>query len=167
MKKIFLVALAAVGFVAFYVHGSKLSEEQVRDYYQKLERATLERKPEDICALLADNYRASGTVYAGGQSSTFTQNKAEACENARKLYASWQEIGNKKGGLLYLDYDYEIHSIAISPDQKTATVSISYSMDVSGTLMRIRSSGTETLIRRFGKVRELHSESQESISIGS
>jgi hypothetical protein len=74
------------------------------------------------------------------------------------MYAVWAELGAKMGGMLQLDSDYAIDEIAISSDGKTATVELHTSLDVGGSIMKLRSRSTDTLIRRNGKVLMLHSE---------
>ncbi|AYQ29016.1 MULTISPECIES: hypothetical protein [unclassified Polaromonas] len=160
MKKLILLALVAAGAWWYFAGGRKLSDEHVRAFYRGVEVATLERKPQDLCALLADNFESTGTVTIGGQSHTETQNKAGACAAYQGLYESWEKLGEKMGGTLQLDFSYTVHSVAISPDNKTATVDISSSLDVAGSIMNIRSRSTDTLIRRNGKVLLLRSESK-------
>ncbi|MDR3054540.1 MAG: hypothetical protein LBU53_03955 [Zoogloeaceae bacterium] len=167
MKKLILVALVVAGAWWYFVGGRNLSEEHVRGFYRGLEVATLERKPENLCSLLADDFESTGTMAIGGQSRTDTQNKTRTCEAYRGLYESWEKLGEKMGGTLQLDSTYTIHSVAISPDNKTATVDISSSLDVAGSIMNIRSRSTDTLIRRNGKVLLLRSEGKGSIGSGS
>jgi hypothetical protein len=163
MKKLIVVVLIAVGAWWYFVGGRKLSEEQVQGFYRNLERATLERKPEALCSLLAKDFESTGTVAIAGQSRTQSQDRAQTCEGYRLLYESWEKLGEKMGGILQLDSDYTIHSVEISADNKTATVDVSSSLDVAGSIMKIRSRSTDTLIRRNGKVLLLRSESKGSI----
>jgi hypothetical protein len=167
VKKLLLliVFIAAVAWW-YFVGGRSLSEANVRDFYRAFEAATLERKPEDICSLFADDFRSTGTVAVGTQSRTDSQDKAETCESYRKLYQSWDQLGEKMGGTLQLDSNYEIHSIDIAADHKSATVDVSNSLDVAGSIMNIKGRSTDTLIRRNGKVLMLHSVGSGSIGGG-
>jgi hypothetical protein len=164
MKKLVLVVLIAAGAWWYFVGGRKLSEEHVNGFYRDLEMATLERKPEKLCALLSDNFESAGTVTVAGQSHKEEQNRTQTCEGYRKLYETFQKLGEKMGGMVQLDSDYTIHSIAISTDSKSATVDISSSLNVAGSLMKIRSRSTDTLIRKNGKVLLRRSEGQGSIA---
>src|SRR4051812_28224906 len=109
MKKLILVVVVVFGAWWYFVEGRRLSEEHVRAFYRDVEVATLERKPQDLCALLANDFESTGPVAMGGQSRTETQNKARTCEAYRSLYQSWETLGEKMGGTLQLDSTYTIH----------------------------------------------------------
>jgi hypothetical protein len=166
MKYILLVALIAGAGWWYFIGGRQLTEEQVKEFYRNLETAALDRKPEDLCALLADDFTASGTVAIGGWRLAASENKAQSCQAYKDLYASWEKLGEKLGGELQLDTKYEIHSIDISRDGKTAAVDYSSSLDVADNLTNIRSRSTDTLIRRNGKVLMLSSKGTGSVSSG-
>lgn len=167
MKKLLVIVLVAVGAWWFFVGGRKLTEEQVNDFYQDVTRATLSRRPEDLCALLAPEFKTTGTVSAAGQQKTESMDKAQTCDGYTKLYAAWDQLGEKMGGTLQLEYGSTIHSITIAPDHKSATVDVSTTLDVGGSIMKIRSRSTDVLIRRAGKVLMLRSDGTGSIAAGS
>lgn len=167
MKKLILLTLVAGATWWYFVGGRTLTQDHVAGFYQDLERATLARQPEGICSLLAPGFRSSAAVDAAGSTRTEEQDRAQVCENYRSLYATWHELGEKLGGTLQLDSAYTIHSVEISADGKTATVDISSSLDVAGSVMRLRSRSTDTLIRRNGKVLMLRSEGVGFIGMGS
>jgi hypothetical protein len=166
MKKLLLIALAAGAAWWYFVGGRKLNEQQVRTFYRDLQVATLKREPDSICALLAPEFQSVGTATAGGRTRTDSQDKSQACEGYRDLYATWEQLGKRMGGMLQLDSNYTIHRIDISSDQKTATVDFSTSLDIAGNMMHIRSRSTDTLIRRNGKVLMLRSEGTGSVGAG-
>ena len=166
MKKVLIIALlAAVGWW-YFVSSRTLSEERVNAFYGEFERASLERKPNEICDMLADDFESTGTVSAGGRSHTTSQNREQACKAYVDLYQSFEKLGDRMGGMVQLDSSYQIHGITLSPDRKVATVDVSTSMDVAGSVMNIRSRSTDTLIRRSGKVLMLKSEGKGSVSGG-
>jgi hypothetical protein len=168
MKKLLIVAIAAVGAWWFFVGGRTLTETQARAFYSDMERATLSRKPEELCKMLASDFSSGGTLAVGGMKVTqpTTQGKEDTCEGYRALYASWEKIGDKMGGVLQLDSHYEIHSVKLSADKKSATVDISSSLDVAGSIMNMRARTTDTLVRRNGKVLLLSSEGVSSMGAG-
>lgn len=166
MKKLMLLAILAGASWWYFIGGRTIAEEHVNRFYRELEAATLSRNPEALCALLADDFQTTGTIDMGGRRATSTQNKAQACEAYVAMYANFEQLGNKMGGLLQLDSNYKINNIAIQPDGKSAIVDYSASLDVAGTLMNIRSRSTDTLIRRNGKVLMLRSEGKGSIRSG-
>lgn len=166
MKKLIVLAILGGAGWWYFIGGRTLAEEHVNGFYRELEAATLSRNPEAICALLADDFQTTGTVEIGGRRGTSTQNKAQACAAYVAMYENFEKLGDKMGGLLQLDSNYKINSIAIQPDGKSAIVDFSSSLDVAGTLMNIRSRSTDTLIRRNGKVLMLHSDGKGSIRSG-
>lgn len=167
MKKLILLALVATAGWWYFIGGRTLTEAHVQEFYRNLEVATLQRQPEALCSLLADDFTSTATISAAGRRHTETQDKAQACQGYRDLYASWEKLGQAMGGMLQLDSSYEVHSIVISADGETAAVDFSSSLDVAGSIMNIRSRSNDTLIRRNGKVMLLRSDGKGSISSGS
>jgi hypothetical protein len=166
MKKLVLVILIAGAAWWYFIGGRKLSEEKVVAFYRTQEAATLDRKPDVLCSLLADDFTTTGTVAIGGTQRTATQNKTEVCDAYQELYATFEKLGDQMGGMLQLDSRYEIHSIEISADGKTATVDISTSLDVAGSIMNMRAHTTDTLIRKNGSVLLVSSDGTGSVGGG-
>jgi hypothetical protein len=166
MKKILLLAILAGAGWWYFIGGRTITEAHVERFYQDVEHGTLSRNPEALCALLDEDFETVGTVDMAGHRSTVTQNKAEACEAYTAMYENFALLGDKMGGMLQLDTSYTINSIEIQPDKESAIVDYSYSMDVAGTIMNMRSRSTDTLIRRNGKVLMLRSEGKGRVWSG-
>jgi hypothetical protein len=167
MKKlILLILIAAVGGWWHFSASRKLSENHVNEFYRNFQSATLERKPEKLCNLLADDFTSNETVSLGGQIHTDSSNKAEACEGYVKLYDSFQMMGKAMGGMVQLDSNFSINSVSISPDKKTATVDFSSTLDVAGKTMKMTGQSTDTLIRRNGKTLLLRRQGTGSVGTG-
>ncbi|WAK03611.1 hypothetical protein [Methylobacter sp. YRD-M1] len=167
MKKLILIAplVAAAGWW-YFVEGRTLTEDNVLAFYKQQEAATLSRHPEELCAQMDDEFQAIGDVAFQDQERRDRINKEQACQSVRDMYKSFDDLGDKMGGTLQLDYGYSIHKIDISPDRKSAVVDVSYSLDVAGSIMHIRSRGTDTLIRRNGKMLVLRSEEKATLESG-
>ncbi len=157
MKKIIFLVLVATGAWWYFIGGRTLSEESVRSFYEQQQAATLKRDPEKICALLDKEFRAQEMDFSGNNVKA-AMGKTEACDTTRLMYQSFEELGNKMGGPLQIDYSYTLHNIELSEDKKSATVDVSYSLDIAGSIMNIRSRGTETIIQKLGKPLLLKSE---------
>lgn len=84
--------------------------------------------------------------------------KAQACEGYHETYRLFKTIGDRLGGMAQLDYKQEIKKIEIAADRKSAIVEMRYSLDVAGSVMKLRTLSTETLVRRNGKVLLSHSD---------
>jgi hypothetical protein len=169
MKKIIFAMMVAAGLWWHFIGGRSLNEAQVTEFYRSMEVAGLERKPEALCDLLATDFKMVGKVSMGAQAGQPMpeQDKAQTCKAYTEMYASWEKLGEKMGGVLQLDSDYKIHSIEIAADKKSATVDVSGTLDVAGSIMNIRSRTLDTLERRNGKVRLLRSEGRVALSAGS
>ena len=101
-----------------------------------------------------------------GQSQMVLSGKADTCDRYRDLYANFEKLGKKMGGILQVDSDYTIHSVALSDDRKVATVDFSSSLDVAGSIMNLRAHSTDRLICRRGKVLLVSSDGNSSVSSG-
>ena len=163
MKNILLLILVAIGAWWYFIGGRTISEENVRAFYQQQTHAMLSRDPELLCALLDDDFTTTGTIAAAGNIGQDSADKPETCEAYRNMYQNFADLGEKMGGMLQLGYFYDIHAIDISDDKKTATVEVSYRLDVGGSLMNIRSNATEVLIRKNGKMLMLSSEGDAEV----
>jgi hypothetical protein len=163
MKKIFLLIVVVIAGWWYFVGGRTLTEQHARDFYNDSDVAMLKRDPAALCALLADDFNAKGTVMVGGQHRLDDHNKSQACQSYQEFFVSLEQIGEKLGGILQIDTDYEIHSIEIAADKKSATVDISHKLDFGGSVMNMRSRSTDVLIRRNGKMLVRSSESKATI----
>jgi hypothetical protein len=169
MKKIILVVLVGVGLWWHFIGGRSLNEAQVTEFYRSMEVAGLERKPEALCDMLSADFKMVGKISTGAQAghTMAEQDKAQTCSGYTEMYASFEKLGEKMGGILQLDSEYKIHSIQIAADKNSATVDVSSSLDVAGSIMNIRSSSQDTLERKNGKVRLLRSEGRAAVGAGS
>lgn len=166
MKALLLVVVIAVGAWWYLIGGQKLSEADVRGFYRDYEAAMLERKPDALCALLAEKFESTGVVMSGGASRSTSQTRGQACDSYRDMYAVWDTLGEKMGGTLQLDSDYKIIDLQIAPDARSATVEITSSLDVAGSVMNLKSHTRDTLIKKNGKVLILKSEGTGSVGVG-
>lgn len=166
MKNVFLLALVAGGGWWYWQGGRVLSEESIKGFYQQQAMATLNRNPEALCSQLAPDYQSSSVFISTEGRAKQEENKKQSCDSLNGMYANIEELGDKMGGLLQLDYDYKIKRITISDDKKTALVETSFTLDVAGSIMNFSGSSVDTLIRRNGKVMVLRSEATMRVSSG-
>ena len=166
MKKILLVLVLGVAAWWYFIGGRKLTEEHVRQFYAQSERLSLERKPEEMCKLLAESFEQLITTRVSGQDQTERHDKEESCKAMKRDYELFDQLGARMGGMIQLDSSYEIHSIDLSADKKRAIVDITSKLAIGGSLMKIRSRSVDTLIRRNGKVLIDHSDARVMVSTG-
>jgi hypothetical protein len=165
MKKIVLFVLAAAGAWWYFVGSRTLSEESVLSFYQQQEAATLSRDPEKLCALLDEAFQAK-VIAVPGSTRGGEANRAQTCDGYRAMYQGFEALGDKMGGILQLDYNFTLHKIELAPDKKSATVDVSYSLDVAGSIMHIRTRSTETIIQKLGKPLMIRSEGTSGLTSG-
>jgi hypothetical protein len=166
IKKLILVVLVAGLAWWYFIGGRRITEEHARQYYQNIDHATGKRDPELLCGLLDSNFHSEMVVSTLAGRVADSQDKKQACEAYVELYKSFEMIGQRMGGIVQLDTHYEIHSVEISADSKTAVVDMSYALDVGGAIMNIRSRSTDTLVRRNGRVLMLRTEGRGTIGSG-
>lgn len=166
MKILLLVVSISVAAWWYFIEGRKMTEAHVTEYYHRLE-LVLERKPDELCSLLSDDFKSSGTAGMQGMKVLGENDKARTCEAYQELYTTWAKLAEKMGGTLQFDSEYKIQSISISADQRSATVDVSSSLDVGGSNTNIRSLSTDTLVRKNGKVMMIRSEGRGSVNTGS
>jgi hypothetical protein len=166
MKKLILIGSIAGGLWWYFIGGRTLTEDKVRDFYQKQEVALLNRNPEELCKLLDNDFQGTGTTSSRGESQTSTSNKEQACKSAEDLFKTFEMMGNKMGGIVQLDHQYTIQSIEIAADKKSAIVKTNDILNVGDSMMNISSNGTDTIISKNGKPLLLKSEGTTEISGG-
>jgi nitrous oxide reductase len=163
MRKFILIAVLLGGAWYYFIGGRKLDDQLVREYYQQQVHATLDRNPEALCNQLHTDFSGTESVVIAGQRQSRSLNKDQACEAAHKTYEIIDKIGEKMGGIAQLDYNQEIAGITLSDDKKTATVESSYSLDIAGSVMQMRGSSVDTLVRSNGKVLMLKSDTKSRL----
>jgi ketosteroid isomerase-like protein len=151
MKKlVLLVVLAALAW--WYFDGSrKLSEEAIREHYQEQLEATASFDTERLCAAMADDYRVTDVSQGLQGQQKLTMDKAQACDALSQSLGMFKQLSDASGGKFRLDIGYEIKSITVSADRKSASVE-GISTFKLGDRLVARTRGTDRLIRRNGKI---------------
>lgn len=159
MKKIisavFLLVIVGCGWW-FWQDKTKLSEAKVLAHYEREKAAVLARKPEDLCALRAEDYTGKDIA----ESAATYSDKQSECKAAVEMFQLFDQLNKIKGYYLGLQHNYTINKITFSPDRKTATVDINYLLDLGEDFVHLKEHSTETLIIREGKTLLLKSEGE-------
>ena len=91
--------------------------------------------------------------------------KAASCAALVAFFGSLRNLNDKVGGGVVTNSSTRLQKIVISPDKLTATVTVRSEIKV-GTekklMMTMTSDGTDTLIKRGGKVLRLRAEGKTS-----
>jgi|GEM_PF-1996106 len=167
IKKILIIAVILGCAWWYWKARTTLSEDKVLAYYTHVGEVIVAREPEGLCKLLADDYQGTDSASLGEEASREHQfDKTQSCGTTRDLFAKYDELDKKFGGLLNLKYHYKVNNFKLSPDKKSATVDINYSLDTGGSFMQMNSHSKDTLIRKNGKTLLLRSNSETVISVG-
>ncbi len=160
--KIFLVCVIGIACAWWYwIDGSRLSHDKIKAFYNRGGIAISSRKPDELCTLLANDYHNTGpSLFANYMHENTTQNREQICAEYKDTFRKFDEIGTVFGGTLKIQYSLTIHKIIFSTDNMTATVYVSYSLDVGDTLMNTKLRSIDTLIQRNGKILLLRSYSE-------
>jgi hypothetical protein len=152
VKRLVLLLAVLAGLGWWYFDGSRrMTEAQIRDAYSDEIDAILKFDADQLCARLADDFRATQSVKRGDVYVDLQQDRASHCRDIRKSMTVMQRLSNATGGLLVPDIDTEIKNIELSSDRKQAVVEIVTTARLGDmTVTRVR--GTEHLIRRNGHI---------------
>ena len=152
MKYLLAVILAVAAGWFYLIDGSKLDPSMVREFYETQSRHTYERDPEALCSQMSKHFSLRLEGRFGGQVTTGSYDKAAACRQIRTAFKFFAEMGDKAGGILTIEYTYEIRNLDISPNHKSATVEIATVLKMGEEFMQIYSDSTDRLQRSLRKV---------------
>jgi hypothetical protein len=152
MKWLALLALMIAAGWYYFIGGRKLDEPMVRDFYLAGAHATLSRDPEAQCKLIAKSAVLQIETRIAGQTKSDTLNRTQACEQFRKAHEFFEQAGEKAGGMLTIEYDYELGKIELAPDRKSASVQFSSTLKMGEAFMQFRTTSTDRVVRNLGRV---------------
>ncbi|MGN6656698.1 MAG: hypothetical protein ACTHJ9_15320 [Rhodanobacter sp.] len=156
MKKIVLVVIVIAVAIWYFDISRRMTETSIRASYQAQIEALQRFDAKPLCDALDDSYQATVTA-RGSARAPSAKNKAGACADLTRTLRRMKTLSERTGGLLEADYDYEIKSIELADDRKTATVEIASVMRI-GDMTLARSRSVDHLIRRLGRIRSVQSE---------
>ena len=153
MKYLLIALLAAAAGWFYLIDGSKLDETMVRDFYEQQARHTFERDPEALCQQLGGKYRMSVESRIGGKVSNATYDRSATCDRLRKSFEFFDDMGEKAGGILTIEYNYDIQQLDIAPNHKSATVGITTTLKMGEQFMQFFTESTDRIERSMRQVR--------------
>lgn len=156
MKKIVLVVIVIAVAIWYFDISRRMTETSIRASYQAQIEALQRFDAKPLCDALDDSYQATVTA-RGSARAPSAKDKAGACADLTRTLRRMKTLSERTGGLLEPDYDYEIKSIELADDRKTATVEIASVMRI-GDMTLARSRSVDHLIRRLGRIRSVSSE---------
>ena len=156
MKKIVFAIIVIAAAVWYFDISRKMTETSIRASYQAQIEALQRFDAKPLCDALDDSYQTTVTA-RGSARAPNAKDKASACAELTRTLRRMKTLSERTGGLLEPDYDFEIKSIQLADDRKTATVEIASTMRI-GDMTLARSRSVEHLIRRLGRIRSVQSE---------
>ena len=165
MSKIISIAMllaAALGLYVIRVQMSKLDEDVVYAYYQKSIDATRMFDARALCDMMDRDYRSIDVVKTPQGEQRMDLNRKQACTATRESMAMMKDV--VAATRVEPDFKYVIESVTLSPDRKQAVVKVRASMRI-GKRISISSAGTETLVRRMGRVLSKGSDTRSTVSV--
>jgi hypothetical protein len=156
-----IVALAA-GFSVFCAHMSQLDDDIVRAHYQKNVNALRMFDAQALCGMLDPRYKGVDTSRVGKRIDRMELDRAKTCKGLKESMSVMREL--VKATKAEPEMQYVIESVEVSPHGKQAKIRMRMSVRI-GKRLSATSKGTETLIRRMGKVLVVRSETQTTMSV--
>ncbi len=157
-----VVLALAVGALLLNMRMSKLDEDVVYAYYQQSINATRLFDAGTLCESMHPDYRMLDISKSPAGEERIALNRKQACDATRESMGMMRQVVAKLR--VEPDFKYTIESVTLSPDRKQATVKMRAAMRI-GKALSVTSSGTETLVRRFGKVLSLGTDTKTTISM--
>jgi hypothetical protein len=156
-----VLALASGAFIV-RDQMSQLDDDIVRAHYQKNVNALRMFDSQALCGMLDPRYKGVDTSRVGKRIDRMELDRAKTCKGLKESMSVMREL--VKTTKAEPEMQYVIESIEVSPDGKQAKVRMRMSVRI-GKRLSATSKGTETLIRRMGKVLVVRSETQTTMSV--
>lgn len=141
---------------------SQLDDDVVRAHYQKNVNALRMFDAQALCGMLDPRYKGVDTSRVGKRVDRMELDRAKTCKGLKESMSVMREL--VKATKAEPEMQYVIESVEVSPDGKQAKVRMRMSVRI-GERLSAASKGTETLIRRMGKVLVVRSEIQTTMSV--
>ncbi len=159
---IFILILAAAGWY-YFIGGRKMDEQMVRDYYGAQAHAVLSRDTQAQCELFSPKLKAHLQSRMAGQMQDVTIGKDQLCKQLEDQHKFFEDVGEKAGGMLTIEYQYEIKNINLAGDRKSAEVDVVSTLKMGEAFMEITATSNERLERHLGKVQTVAAEASTRV----
>jgi len=166
MKQIAIVIALCVGAWYFFIGGRKLDESMVRDFYQKEAHAIYSRDAEMLCKQLSRKARIESKTTMMGKTVERSHNRDEACQANREAFETFSRVGDRMGGILTIEYEYNLDSIEMASDRKSAIVKGTNVLKMGETVLQYKTNFTQRLERELGQMRLVHADEVTVMRIG-
>jgi hypothetical protein len=166
MKQIAIVIALCVGAWYFFIGGRKIDEPMVRDYYQKEAHSIYSRDADALCKQLSRKARIDSKTTMMGKTVETSHDRDEACKANREAFETFSRVGDRMGGILTIEYEYNLDSIEMASDRKSAIVKGTNVLKMGETVLQYKTSFTQRLERELGQMRLVHADEVTVMRIG-
>ena len=101
-----------------------------------------------------------------GKTVEHSHNRDEACQATREAFETFSKVGERMGGILTIEYEYNIDGIEVAPDRKSATVKGTSVLKMGESLLQYKTSFTQRLERELGQMRLVHADEATVMRMG-
>lgn len=157
MSKILLAICVAGGLYWYFVESRTLSQSNIEGFYAQYDQAVINMDAEKLCDMLTVDYEGVTTFPGGGKANEQREGKTEACDSFDGLKDAQRTL--RKVGRGAISSQREIYGFDLTKNKQEATVDMRYSINMGG-LVDVTMLGTDTLVRKNGKVMIKHSEAR-------
>lgn len=158
MKYVSLAILSAAAGWYYCIDGSRLDEQMVRAFYEEQARRTYEREPQALCDLYGRALSLKLEARISGRTHSLLLDKEQACRQLQQSFKFFEEIGDQAGGVLTMEYNYDIQELTFADDRKSAVVRVSAVLKMGEEFMQIFTTSTDRIERSLRKIRLVKSE---------
>jgi hypothetical protein len=166
MKQIAIVIALCVGAWYFFIGGRKIDEPMVRDYYQKEAHSIYSRDADALCKQLSRKARIDSKTTMMGKTVETSHDRDEACKANREAFETFSRVGDRMGGILTIEYEYNLDSIEMASDRKSAIVKGTNVLKMGETVLQYKTNFTQRLERELGQMRLVHADEVTVMRIG-
>ncbi|QCO68523.1 hypothetical protein E5843_13480 [Luteimonas yindakuii] len=153
VRNLLVALLLAVVALVAHENGRRISEADVRAHYRQQLEALIAFDSEAICKPMAADFELRNVEHVDGTAHRQTMDRRAACQQMEDAIALMRVINNQTGGLVGIDFGYEITRIEIMPGGRRAVVEATSTARLGGRLLsRSRSKGE--LSRSMWRVRD-------------
>ena len=150
-KLLAVVVLVVVGVLA-NENGRTIEESHVREHYRQQLEAWRSFDEEAVCKGIAGDFSVKVVEHGGARPVNATLDGPGWCEMSRISLRLAQQLSNQTGGLLTIELNYDLKSIEIAPDGRSAKIAATSTAKLGDTLIS-RTRGFEHFSRSFWRMR--------------
>jgi hypothetical protein len=138
----------------------------VRDYYQNEARAIASRDADRLCKQLSRKVVIESSTTVMGRTESTTHDRDSACRGVHQTFENLQQVSERTGSILAVEYDYHIDSVEVASDRRSAVVKGTNVLKMGESALQLKTSFHQRLERELGQMRLVHAEDSTVVRLG-